>query len=179
MKIDIPTSEYIDEETLEKHLISEMLRANGLTLTKAIKKHNEINPENQFTNQNISNKINRNSLKLHDFAALAEACGFKLTLINTNDDFKIPIVAHPKRKAAKIVIKTQQFNKLLDEGYCEARSINFKSAIIAGEKCNEAAVWLDEQLTDDLTVAGEIKLYVDCINLFGVSIKPLTENQPE
>lgn len=171
MKIDIPTSEYIDEETLEKHLISEMLRANGLTLTKAIKKHNEINPENQFTNQNISNKINRNSLKLHDFAALAEACGFQLTLINNNDRF-VPI--RPRNGEIKVgIINSNSFNQLVDQGYCEAKSINFQSAIIAGQKCNEAAEWLENQLTDDLTVAGEIKLYIDCKQLFGVMVKPL------
>lgn len=179
MQMDIPTSEYINGKTAEKLMVNEMLRFNRLTLTNAVKKHNELYPDSSFSVQNVSNKISRNSLKLHDFAALAEACGFKLTLINTNDDFKIPIVVPPKRKTAKIVMKTQNFNQLLDEGYCEARSINFKSVIIVGEKCNDAAVWLEEQLTDNLTVAGEIKLYIECIKLFDVGVKPLTENQSE
>lgn len=175
MNIDIPTYEFIDDKPSEKAIISQMLKVSGLTLTDAIKKHNKLYPDSSFTAQNVSNKLSRNSLKLHDFAALAESCGFKLTLVNTNDNF----VVRPKRKTGKIMIKNMQFNQLVDEGYCEARSINWESAIIVGENCNDAAVWLDEHLTDDLTIAGELKLYLDINQLFGVTVKPLTTKSKE
>lgn len=177
MQIDIPTSEIINGKTAEKLMVSEMLRFNRLTLTDAVKKHNELYPDSLITVQNLSNKISRNSLKIHDFAALAEACGFKLTLISNNTNISVfnQNTIQNKHTEQKEALITQI--SLIEQGYCMIDSVNFDNAIIVGNQCKEAAKWIINETKNDMLKGAEIRVWIGAKSLYNVDIIPVVDDK--
>lgn len=80
IEINIPPQDMLNEVSITRYIVYEMLRQSNMTLSAAIEKYNEIYHDNQ-TIQNISNKLTRNSLRIYELARLASVCNFRLCLV--------------------------------------------------------------------------------------------------
>lgn len=201
IEIHIPPQEKYCEISVARYTVNEMLRQSKMTLSAAIEKYNEFYNDNQ-TIQNISNKLTRNSMRIYELAQLASACNFHLCLVGYIEDSPIirkdkqisvsedketaqpkdresisDSIKPPKSETVKIKHKPDNqktFSELLTDGYCEAESINFDSAIVAGARCEEAAAFIEENIRQyDYDETQEIILYLAAARQYQVKVKPI------
>lgn len=164
---DFPVSEK-ESENITRMLIKMLLKDSGLSLTKAVKKLNEIHPEHKTTTQNISNKLARDTLKFQEFRELAEVCGYQIALNKIGQ-------THLKQPKSKEANKT--YNDLLIDGYADCESVNFDLIIIAGANAEQAAQWIKENLDSEYNETQEIMLLLAANRQFGVNCKPVAKGR--
>lgn len=164
---DLSTSENkTDNKT--RLLLKLLMRDAGLSLTKTVKKMNEMHPELTTTTQNISNKLARDSINFSEFIALAEACGYSINFCKISNTPKI----QESKKTAN-----SNYNDLLLDGYADCESINFDLIIIAGANAEQAAKWIKENLDSELNETQEIMLMIAANRQFGVNCKPVAKGR--
>lgn len=164
---DFPASEK-ESENITRMLMKMLLKDSGLSLTKAVKKLNEIHPEHKTTTQNISNKLARDTLKFQEFRELAEVCGYQIALNKIGQ-------THLKQPKSKEANKT--YNDLLIDGYADCESVNFDLIIIAGANAEQAAKWIKENSDEELNETQEIMLMIAANRQFGVNCKPVAKGR--
>lgn len=164
---DFPASEK-ESENITRMLMKMLLKDSGLSLTKAVKKLNEIHPEHKTTTQNISNKLARDTLKFQEFRELAEVCGYQIALNKIGQ-------THLKQPKTKEANKT--YNDLLIDGYADCESVNFDLIIIAGANAEQAAKWIKENSDEELNETQEIMLMIAANRQFGVNCKPVAKGR--
>lgn len=164
---DFPVSEK-ESENITRMLMKMLLKDSGLSLTKAVKKLNEIHPEHKTTTQNISNKLARDTLKFQEFRELAEVCGYQIALNKIGQ-------THLKQPKSKEANKT--YNDLLIDGYADCESVNFDLIIIAGANAEQAAKWIKENLDSEYNETQEIMLLLAANRQFGVNCKPVAKGR--
>lgn len=167
---DFPASDK-ESENITRMLMKMLLKDSGLSLTKAVKKLNEIHPEHKTTTQNISNKLARDTLKFQEFRELAEVCGYQIAL---NKIGQTHLKQQPKSKE---VYYNKTYNDLLIDGYADCESINFDLIIIAGANAEQAAKWIKENLDEELNETQEIMLMIAANRQFGVNCKPVAKGR--
>lgn len=164
---DFPVSEK-ESENITRMLMKMLLKDSGLSLTKAVKKLNEIHPEHKTTTQNISNKLARDTLKFQEFRELAEVCDYQIALNKIGQ-------THLKQPKTKEANKT--YNDLLIDGYADCESVNFDLIIIAGANAEQAAKWIKENSDEELNETQEIMLMIAANRQFGVNCKPVAKGR--
>lgn len=157
-----------ESENITRMLMKMLLKDSGLSLTKAVKKLNEIHPEHKTTTQNISNKLARDTLKFQEFRELAEVCGYQIALNKIGQ-------THLKQPKSKEANKT--YNDLLIDGYADCESVNFDLIIIAGANAEQAAKWIKENSDEELNETQEIMLMIAANRQFGVNCKPVAKGR--
>ncbi len=197
VEINIPPQDTFSETSVARYVVNEMLRQSNMTLSAAIEKYNLVYHDNQ-TIQNISNKLTRNSMRLYELAQLASVCNFRLCLVGNvkdspivnKDDFHIDFleetqgeqsaigetVPRPKDNIKPIRQTTKTFDELLSVGFCESKTVNFGFMIIAGARAEEAAKWVEEHLTDDMTELQERTVYLKASRMFGIKFRNIEKN---
>lgn len=175
-EINIPPYATHLDKPVSRLIVNEMLNQRNLSLTAAVKKLNEKFPEHKTTTQNVSNKLARNSMRIYEIAQLAMACDFKLVLVGEQNHQYQSTISNPQKQNSITVEhqKSKSFTELLSDGYCEVKTLNFKSAIVAGEKSEEAAKWIEENLIDDMDETQEVMLYLSATRQFGIKVKPVS-----
>lgn len=200
--ITIPlTKDDIDGESYTKNIFIRMMERKKSILTHVVtafyKPDNK--QEERTALQNLSNKINRNSLRLHEMAGLAEVLGYELVLVPKGaaplDDMEQPVKAASEQlltataervaterkgkppklftpiAGQKISTDNDFVNKYM-EGCAIAASINFANVIIAGKNAAVAAEWLQSRLDEGMTPAEEVVLHMVCEAENDVVCKP-------
>ena len=170
-------------------LIKKICHAAEITMAELVRRRNELHPTSQTTPQNLSNKLYRDTLKLSEFIELVNCAGFNLVFEEIQKDNTLrdlqgnPLKSQaetisdskPRRKDEPQIVRVKKsFDELLEEDFTEVSTINFDSAIVAGEKCNEAAQWIEEQLSTDISQSKELLLYARASKMYGVKIRPVS-----
>lgn len=156
-----------------------------ISLAELVRRRNALHPDDKTTPQNLSNKLSRDSLKLAEFMELVNCAGFNMVFEEKEEDNKglVDLQGKPLRskpdepETAKepIAEKSKTFTDLLIDGYCEVKAINFKSAIVAGARCEEAAKWIEDNLKEfNYDETQEIMLYLAAARQFKVKVKPIS-----
>lgn len=155
-----------------------------ISLAELVRRRNALHPDDKTTPQNLSNKLSRDSLKLAEFIELVNIAGFTMVFEEVEKNTQLvdlqgkPLRSNPDEpETAKepIAEKSKTFTDLLIDGYCEVKAINFKSAIVAGAKCEEAAKWIEANLKEfDYDETQEIMLYLAAARQFKVKVKPIS-----
>lgn len=167
-KFDEPKTES-DNET--RQLLKMMLKASGLSLSKAVKAMNEEHPEIKSSTQNISNKLSRDSINFAEFIALASACGFNVNF--TTDDYIAPEPNKTEKQSDK------SFDNLLSEGMADYHSKHFGLVVIAGLESGTAARFITDNIEPDTSKMDELRLMLYCNHRFNVECKPTYEKPYE
>ena len=197
VEINIPPQDSFDNISVARYIVNEMLRQSNMTLSAAIEKYNLVYHDNQ-TIQNISNKLTRNSMRLYVLAQLASVCNFRLCMVGNvkdsqtvnQDDCQVDLleatqgeqsaigdtVTRPKDNIKPIRQTTKTFDELLSVGFCESKTVNFGFMIIAGARAEEAAKWVEEHLTDDMTELQERTVYLKASRMFGIKFRNIEKN---
>lgn len=156
-----------------------------ISLAELVRRRNALHPDDKTTPQNLSNKLSRDSLKLAEFMELVNCAGFNMVFEEKEEDNKglVDLQGKPLRSKPDepettkepIAEKSKTFTDLLMDGYCEVKAINFKSAIVAGARCEEAAKWIEANLKEfDYDETQEIMLYLAAARQFKVKVKPIS-----
>lgn len=176
----------IEESTnISYDLMKQVCYSAEISLAELVRRRNALHPDDKTTPQNLSNKLSRDSLKLAEFMELVNCAGFNMVFEEKEEDNKglVDLQGKPLRskpdepETAKepIAEKSKTFTDLLIDGYCEVKAINFKSAIVAGAKCEEAAKWIEANLKEfDYDETQEIMLYLAAARQFKVKVKPIS-----
>lgn len=171
-------------------LIKKICHAAEITMAELVRRRNELHPTAQTTPQNLSNKLYRDTLKLSEFIELVNCAGYNVVFEEIEKDKTLrdlqgnPLSqaetisdSQPHRKDEPPIIRVQKtFDELLEEDFTEVSTINFDSAIIAGKNCGEAATWIEEQLSADISQSKELLIYARATKKYGVKIRPISEN---
>lgn len=165
-------------------LIKKICHAAEISMAELVRRRNALHPDDKTTPQNLSNKLSRDSLKLAEFIELVNIAGFTMVFEEVEKNTQLvdlqgkPLRSKPDEpETAKepIAEKSKTFTDLLMDGYCEIKAINFKSAIVAGARCEEAAKWIEANLKEfDYDETQEIMLYLAAARQFKVKIKPIS-----
>ena len=150
----------------------------GISLAELVRRRNALHPDDKTTPQNLSNKLSRDSLKLSEFLELVDCAGFRLVFEEVEPaEGLVDLQGNPltPKSTETNLDKSKTFSELLMDGYCEVKSTNFKSAIVAGAKCEEAAKWIEANLKEfDYDETQEIMLYLAAARQFKVKVKPIS-----
>ena len=172
-------------------LIKKLCYAAEISMAELINRRNSLHPTAQTTPQNLSGKLKRDSLKLSEFIELVNCAGFKIIFEEISQDKtlvdfkgqpikpefeKISESKSRRRDEPRIVFVQKSFDELLEEDFTEVSTINFDAAIVAGKNCNEAAEWIKEQLSNDISQSQELLIYARATKKYGVKIRPIGEN---
>lgn len=170
-------------------LIKKLCYAAEISMAELVNRRNALHPTAPTTPQNLSGKLKRDSLKLSEFIELTNCAGFKIIFEEiTQDKTLVDFQGNPikpqmekisdskphRRDEARIVPVQKSFDELLEEDFTELTSINFESALVAGKQCNEAAAWIEEQLSTDISQSKELLLYARASKMYGVKIRPVS-----
>lgn len=172
-------------------LIKKICHAAEITMAELVRRRNELHPTAQTTPQNLSNKLYRDTLKLSEFIELVNCAGFKIIFEEiTQDKTLVDFQGNPikpelekisdskprRRDEPRIAPVQKSFDELVEEDFTEVSTINFDSAIVAGKQCNEAAQWIEEQLSSDISQSKELLVYARATKKYGVKIRPVGKN---
>lgn len=184
--INPPGSEgFTFKHTTENHissiLIKKICAAANITMAELVRRRNELHPTDKTTPQNLSNKLSRDSLKLAEFIELVNCAGFNMVFEEKEDNKGLvdlqgnPLKAETKSNVDSESPKPKSFTDLAMDGFCEVKSINFKSAIVAGARCEDAAKWIEDNLKEfNYDETQEIMLYLAAARQFKVKVKPIS-----
>ncbi len=157
----------IDANELElKAVIKQLLSSANISMAKAIEMVNELHPDSQLTVQNISNKLNRGTLRFTEVINIASVCGYK---------FKFEPTEQPTyNKAMSQLDDSHPDKQFRDEcflGFSSVDSPNFTEGLsIAGLNAQKAAAYLSERLKPGMSIQREIKLHDEAYKKFNVMI---------
>lgn len=186
MKRLVITNSKIEESTnISYDLMKQVCYSAEISLAELVRRRNALHPDDKTTPQNLSNKLSRDSLKLAEFMELVNCAGFNMVFEEKEEDNKglVDLQGKPLRSKPDepettkepIAEKSKTFTDLLMDGYCEVKAINFKSAIVAGARCEEAAKWIEANLKEfDYDETQEIMLYLAAARQFKVKVKPIS-----
>ena len=172
-------------------LVKKLCHAAEISMAELVNRRNALHLTAQTTPQNLSGKLKRDSLKLSEFIELVNCAGYNVVFEEIEKDKTLrdlqgnPLKSQaetisdsqPHRKDEPPIIRAQKtFNELLEEDFTEVSTINFDAAIVAGKNCNEAAEWIKEQLSNDISQSQELLIYARATKKYGVKIRPIGEN---
>lgn len=180
---------FIFQQNIDGHissiLIKKICHAAEITMAELVRRRNELHPTAQTTPQNLSNKLYRDTLKLSEFIELVNCAGYNVVFEEIEKDKTLrDLHGNPLQSQAETIndaqppiVRTQKsFDELIGEDFTEVSTINFDSAIIAGKNCGEAATWIEEQLSADISQSKELLIYARATKKYGVKIRPISEN---
>lgn len=148
-------------------LFKELLKHQRTTLTKIVKKRNELYPSETTTTQNISNKLSRETMRAMELFEFAELMGYNICFTTEygNENQSDEVINSIKKE-------DNNFISLIDKGCSVIDGINFKHIIIVGEQAVVAAEWLKSRLKEDIKDSDEALLIYLSNNKFGTLAKP-------
>lgn len=156
---EFPEDDREEIDKLSYYLLKKLIKDAGYNIQTVVQKLNQQRPNHQTTPQNLSNKLSRDTLKLSEFVHLVELCGYTISFDgdNTADDSKT-------------------FSSLVLEGYTDCESINYKQIVIVGTRAQEAAQFIESNLSEGMEETQEIVLLISANRQFGVMCKPIPNN---
>ena len=177
--INIPELlELTKSKRISYDIMKQVCYSAGISLAELVRRRNALHPDDKTTPQNLSNKLSRDSLKLSEFLELVDCAGFRLVFEEVEPaEGLVDLQGNPltPKSTETNLDKSKTFSELLMDGYCEVKSTNFKSAIVAGAKCEEAAKWIEANLKEfDYDETQEIMLYLAAARQFKVKVKPIS-----
>ncbi len=177
--INIPELlELTKSKRISYDIMKQVCYSAGISLAELVRRRNALHPDDKTTPQNLSNKLSRDSLKLSEFLELVDCAGFRLVFEEVEPaEGLVDLQGNPltPKSTETNLDKSKTFSELLMDGYCEVKSTNFKSAIVAGAKCEEAAKWIEENINNfDYDETQEIMLYIAAARQFKVKVKPIS-----
>lgn len=72
------------DENITRTKIKSFLASNGITLTDVVKAMNERHPDNPTTQQNITNKLARETIKFTEVMEIADILGYDIVFKKRN-----------------------------------------------------------------------------------------------
>lgn len=134
-----------------KTIIKDMLSSVGVTLVKAVEERNAMFPDSASSAQNISNKLQRETISFIEVVELAEALGLKIKWVPVCDDE--PEVEFISRNPSEN--EEKEFKEIASAGFESVESVNFRFSEMKGTNC--VAAFLNGDTTSNFSVFGEIQ----------------------
>lgn len=172
-------------------IVKQICFSQQITLAELVRRRNLRHPDEKTTPQNLSNKLSRDSLKLSEFFELVDCAGYhNISFVDYENDNQLldlqgnPLISKKNnsedkesKKETSEQEKPKTFSDYLTEGFCEVRSQNFESAIVAGAKCEEAARWIEDNLNEyDYDETQEVVLYLAAAREYKIRVKPISNS---
>ncbi len=157
-----------EEGTFSYALIKRIIKEAGFTIKKVVMTLNKKYPEDKTTSQNLNNKLYRDTLKVSEFFRIVDVCGYDVNIYKKGMPSEGRIAIDPDF--------TLTHNMMIALGFTDCKSINFTAILIMGAKCKEAAKWIEDNQSKDMTDAEELLLLINANRQFEVECKPIIKN---
>ena len=173
-------------------IIKALCHAKQISMAELVRRRNTLHPDEPTTPQNLSNKLSRDTLKVTEFLELLNIMGYDRVICVESPTNKglVDYAGNPLKRETqptndspvepqKRLIESQvqkSYAELIAEGYCEVKTINFQSAIVAGKLCEDAAAWIESNLFDGMDETQEVVLYLAASRQFQVKVKPVSSD---
>jgi len=154
-----------DNNRVTYTLMKILIQNADLDLSKATRKFNKLYPDDATTSQNLSNKLYRDSLRVTEFFKLLNALGYVVSFDFAEKETFKPVLSESKDET--------KLSALLKEGFTDCKSKNYTGIVITGAKAQEAAEFIESNLTDGMTETQELYLLISANHRFGVDCKPV------
>ena len=155
-----------------KTMVKDFLKLQNTTMKDVIDMLNLLHPENQTTQQSMTNKLTNQTLKLSEAIEIADFFNYTVAFIPKNMDIYKMLENFEKARQETEDVKAVSKNYVTIDGKYFGRSVISGF----GDSAELAASWLKEQLAkEDLTKAREIYLHVEAKKKFGVEISDVEQ----
>ena len=155
-----------------KTMVKDFLKLQNTTMKDVIDMLNLLHPENQTTQQSMTNKLTNQTLKLSEAIEIADFFNYTVAFIPKNMDIYKMLENFEKARQETEDVKAVSKNYVTIDGKYFGRSVISGF----GDSAELAASWLKEQLAkEDLTKAREIFLHVEAKKKFGVEISDVEQ----
>lgn len=162
--------------------IKTMLKDSGLNLTKIAEELNQRYPDDKTSQQNISNKLSRGTIKFSEVIDIADICGYDVVFRKRSESFELIKAAHEhsdgKSKTLNQIIESVNFDydNLFDTKLFEGHNFangKFYSFIVVGAAHTDASETFQTMTELSSTNIEEIMIAEQCGKKFDVIIKPV------
>lgn len=150
-----------------KTIIKDMLSSVRVTLVKAVEERNAMFPDSASSAQNISNKLQRETISFIEVVELAEALGLKIKWVPVCDDE--PEVEFISRNPSEN--EEKEFKEIASAGFESVESVNYGFFLVVGANSKVAAEWMREQLKGEKTKEQELIIAGRAKHDFSVDIR--------
>lgn len=148
-----------ETQNYTKFLFKSMLKKCGLTMKQAIESYNLLHPDKPTSTQNVSNKLERNTLRFYEMIDLLSAIGIEASFK------KIGEQSSTKKEESPTQMEPL---KMVD-----IESPNFGLVMICGHDVVKAAESYKRNLTDDIDKTSEQLLCISVGREFNAIVRPV------
>lgn len=153
-----------EKDSMSFILLKALFKDSHLTTREFIALWNKTHPDNITSEQALSNKLRRDSLRINELWDYLDVLGYSI-------NFEKIEKPKPKQKVQKP--DKRKFEDEIQNGMDEVKGVHFKSILIAGENASEAANFLSEHLSENMTDSQELLILLTAIRNYQVMIKPI------
>lgn len=161
-----------------REVLKAFLKEQNETLVHVVEMLNAKNPTKQTSAQNLTNKLMRNTIKFSEIMEIVDVLGFEIYFRKKDDSDGYAL---PKAELKEIDENQMQLTAIVNRvnvPFVVCSGSYYKSILIVGDRCNEAAESLNLRATKEneedekKRMLAEILLCAYLENAFDVVIYP-------